>query len=62
MSPRPAAAAPLGLPGRGLAHALLALGLAGLLTELVSTVFLPRLALFLVVLAAGAVGSLRRPE
>jgi TM2 domain-containing membrane protein YozV len=61
MSPRPAAAASLGLPSRGLAHALLALGLAGLVTELVSTAFAPRLVLFLAVLACGVVGSLRRP-
>jgi hypothetical protein len=45
---------------RGVVHALLALGLAGLLTELLSTVFVPRLVLYLVVLAAGAVGGFRR--
>jgi hypothetical protein len=48
------------LANRGVAHALLALGLAGLLAELLSTMFLPRLVLYLVVLAAGAIGSVRQ--
>jgi hypothetical protein len=63
MSSRLASAASPRLPGlanRGVVLALLALGLAGLLTELASAVFLPRLVLYLVVLAAGAVGGFRR--
>lgn len=51
-----------GLPelrDRGIAYAMLALGLAGLLTELASAVFLPRLVLYLAVLAFGLVGSVR---
>jgi hypothetical protein len=48
------------LANRWVVHALLALGLVGALAELVSTVFVPRLVLYLLVLAIGAVGLVRR--
>ena len=48
------------LSNRGGVYAVLALGLAGLLTELVSAVFVPRLVLYLTVLAFGVVGVVRR--
>lgn len=47
------------LANRGTAYALLALGVVGLLTELVSSVFAPRLVLFLIVLTFGAIGFAR---
>lgn len=52
------------LAHRGIAHVLLALGVVGLLTEVVSSTFVPRLVLFLIVLAFGAIGlaRCRRPD
>jgi hypothetical protein len=47
------------LSNRGGVYAVLALGLAGLLTELVSAVFVPRLVLYLAVLVFGGVGVVR---
>lgn len=47
------------LGDRGVVYAVLALGLAGLITELVSAVFLPRLVLYLMVVAFGVVGVVR---
>jgi uncharacterized membrane protein YbhN (UPF0104 family) len=48
-----------GRADRGVAYAVLALGLAGLVTELASAVFVPRLVLYLTVLAFGVVGFVR---
>jgi uncharacterized membrane protein YeiB len=50
---------PLELGNRGLVYALLGLGLAGMLTELPSTIFVPRLVLYLMVMALGVVGLMR---
>jgi uncharacterized membrane protein len=47
------------LAHRGIAYALLALGVAGLFTEVVSSAFAPRLVLFLTVLTFGVIGFLR---
>lgn len=47
------------LANRGGVYTVLALGLAGVLTELVSAVFIPRLVLYLTVLAFGVVGFVR---
>lgn len=47
------------LANRGMAYGLLALGVVGLLTELVSSAFAPRLVLFLIVLTFGAIGLAR---
>jgi hypothetical protein len=47
------------LAHRGIAYVLLALGVAGLLTEVVSSAFAPRLVLFLIVLTFGAIGLAR---
>lgn len=47
------------LGNRRLVQSLLALGLAGMLTELASTAYVPRLVLFLTVLAFGVVGLVR---
>lgn len=60
-SPRAPAASPWlpELANRGIAYALLALGLAGMFTELLSTMFAPRLVLFLTVLVFGGVGLVR---
>jgi hypothetical protein len=62
LPPRPVPAASSWLPelaNRGVVYALLALGLAGMLTELVSTTFIPRLVLYLAVLSFGVVGLVR---
>lgn len=62
LPPGPVPAASPRLPelvNRGVVLALLALGIAGLLTESLSTVFLPRLVLFLTVLAFGTIGFVR---
>lgn len=62
LPPRPVSAASPRLPAlanRGIAYALLTLGVAGLLTELVSSAFAPRLVLFLTVLAFGVIGLAR---
>jgi hypothetical protein len=56
----PAASPPLPeLAHRGIAYALLGLGLAGSLAELVSATYAPRLVLFLTVLAFGVIGLVR---
>ena len=47
------------LAHRGIAFVLLALGVVGLFTELVSSAFVPRLVLFLIVLTLGAIGLAR---
>jgi len=47
------------LANRRIAYALLALGLAGMLIELLSAIFAPRLVLFLAVLAFGAIVLVR---
>lgn len=47
------------LANRGIAYALLALGLAGIFTELLSAMFAPRLVLFVTVLVFGGVGLAR---
>jgi membrane-bound ClpP family serine protease len=47
------------LAHRGIAFVLLALGVVGLFTELVSSAFVPRLVLFLIVLTFGAIGLAR---
>lgn len=64
-SPRSATVPSTWLPeltNRRVVYVLLALGLAGALAELVSTVFVPRLVLDLTVLAAGAFGLVRRRQ
>lgn len=47
------------LANRGIAYALLTLGVAGMLIELLSATFAPRLVLFLIVLMSGAIGLAR---
>ncbi len=47
------------LANRGIAYVLLALGVVGLFTELVSSAFAPRLVLFLIVLTFGGIGLAR---
>ena len=47
------------LANRWIAGVLITLGLAGFLTEVVSTAFAPRLVLFLIVLGFGVIGSVR---
>jgi hypothetical protein len=57
---RAAASPPLPEPAnRGIAYALLAMGLAGMVIELLSATFAPRLVLFLTVLAFGAIVLVR---
>ena len=61
-SPRVVPAASPWLPelaNRGVVYALLALGLAGVLTELITATFIPRLVLYLAVLSFGAAGLVR---
>jgi uncharacterized membrane protein len=62
LPPRSVPAAPTQLPAlasRGVACAMLALGVVGLLTEVISSAFVPRLVLFLIVLTFGAIGLVR---
>lgn len=48
------------LDNRALVYVLIALGLAGMLVEMASTRFAPRMVLHLMVLAFGALGLIRR--
>jgi hypothetical protein len=48
------------LDNPGLARVLLIIGLIGTVVELASSLFLPRLLLFVLVLGAGALGLVRR--
>jgi hypothetical protein len=48
------------LDHRGLVNMLLVLGLTGMVAELASTMFVPRMVLYMLALAAATVGLVRR--